>query len=131
MSNRGTPSEVTPGQLATITSRFTLALPKALELSGLETKKVLDLTSSGYELSLVLSGLLRNLAEPLELPVHRSTQGYPTVNWPLVFSDERNFEIRKIDPALIQLRGVGSDGVSLTGLQMQQKLLDEGFILLD
>ncbi len=131
MRSRGTPDEVTPGQLATIASRFMLALPKALELSGLEAKRVLEQTLSGQELSSALSSLLRSLAEPLELPVHRETRGRPTVNCPLVFFDERNCRLRSIDPALIQFKGIKSSEVSLTGLQMRQRLLNEGFLLLD
>lgn len=133
MSNRGTPYEVNPGQLATIISRIVVALPKALELSHLDAKTVLELTNDGQGLSRSLGDMLARMAEPpTELTVHRLPRtGHPTLNWPVVFFDTYNATLLKVDPAHIKLRGLEGGEVCLTGHQMRDKLLQEGFVLLD
>lgn len=61
MENHGTPSSCTNGQFATISGRLTIALPRALQLSGLDVKSVLRHTDEGERLSLALAEALKML----------------------------------------------------------------------
>lgn len=128
MSNRGTTYEANLGQLATIASRFILALPRALELSRLDVKSILDLTYSGDQLASTMGEMLGTLANPLELPIHRSPRGNPFVNWPIAYVDERNFILRKLNPAWIELKECGE---SVNGYQVREQLLKENNTLVD
>lgn len=57
--NHGTPYQCTAGQIATVSSRAVLALPKALELAGIDIKKVINFTGMGEQLSHALAEALQ------------------------------------------------------------------------
>lgn len=61
MKNHGTPFACTTGQFATVAGRLAVALPKALEASGLDIKAVLKWTDEGERLSLALAEAFKML----------------------------------------------------------------------
>ncbi len=77
MSNHGTPYVCTNGQLATVISRLTVALPQALEASGLDIKTILKYTNEGEKLSLAI-------AEAFNMLYHGNAAVMPKQTAPLL-----------------------------------------------
>jgi hypothetical protein len=62
MKNHGTPYPCTIGQFATISKNLTVALPRAMQLSGLDVKTILKYTDEeGERLSLALAEAIKLL----------------------------------------------------------------------
>ena len=127
MAKHGPPDEVTPGRLARLSSNFTLALPKALELSEFDIKDVISLTGEGEKLSRAMVKIWKELAKPpVELPLavrKQNVDGRPIVN-----TDERVLALKTIHPDRIILKAVDR---FLSGHEVRAQLLKQDVILLD
>ncbi len=133
MSNRGTANDVSISQFATVASSVGLALPKALQLCGLDIKSVIDLTNKGEDLSFALGQMFKNLANPIELEVHRCDNGFPRIKeGGLIKFDQNNSKIRTIYPSKILLRTYSQPNQPKTnGFETRERLLTERLVLLD
>jgi hypothetical protein len=98
MNNRGTPSEVSSGQLATVMSRLAIALPRAIEQSELDIKTILQASGQGVKLSQALAEafkMIHNGHAKLVNPSEQHILSIDRTNMEVTFGFYRDRKIQK------------------------------------
>jgi hypothetical protein len=145
MSNRGTPSEVSPGQLATVMSRLAIALPRAIEQSELDIKAILQVSGQGVKLAQALAEafkMVHNGHANLVNPSERHILSIDRTNTEVTFGfyrdrkilevDERSLRLTEIDLTKVKLLNVLKDGEStISGEERMRRIKATGHIRLD
>lgn len=144
MKPHGTPSEVSPGQLATVISRVVTALPGAIKHSELDIKSILQAVGQGAKLSLALAEAFRmindgsakvaNLDERHIISIDRTTSGTSLGSHQVIETeiDERSLRLTEIDLSKVILLNVLRDGErEIDGEERMRRIKATGHIRLD
>ncbi len=145
MSNRGTPSEVSPGQLATVMSRLVAALPRAIEHSELDIKSILQASGQGAKMSRAIAEAFKmihdghaNVVDPNERHIISIDRTSMEVTFgfyrdrKILEVDERSLRLTEIDLTKVKLLNVlkrGEDTIS--GEERMRRIKATGHIRLD
>lgn len=145
MSNRGTPSEVSPGQLATVMSRLAVALPRAIEQSKLDIKSILQASGQGVKLSQALAEAFKMIHDGHTKVVTQNERHIISIDRTkmevtlgfyrdrkILELDERSLRLTEIDLTKVKLLNVLKKGErEISGEERLRRIKETGHIRLD